>query len=78
VTVKVDILKAKLNSGIKVNRYVKSYAERPNDFESVSKCACVASLPNIFAQAAQSSAIGFLQYTESILHRKHKECSTYT
>lgn len=35
----VDILKAKLESGIKVNKYMKSYGERPNDFEAVSKCS---------------------------------------
>ena len=77
-TVKVDILKAKLDNGIKVNKYVKNYAERPNDFDNVSKCGCVTSFSNILTHAAQSSAISFLQSTESILHRNHEECSTCT
>lgn len=34
---KIDILKAKLDSGIKVSKYVKSYGERPNEYEAVSK-----------------------------------------
>ncbi|CCA68664.1 related to guanine nucleotide-binding protein alpha-4 subunit [Serendipita indica DSM 11827] len=34
---KVDILQSKLNSGVRVNKYVKSYGERPNEYESVSK-----------------------------------------
>lgn len=38
---KVDILKAKLENGVKVNKYVKSYGERANDYENVSKCEYV-------------------------------------
>lgn len=34
---KVDILKGKLENGVKVNKYVKSYGERANDYENVSK-----------------------------------------
>jgi hypothetical protein len=36
---KCDILQRKLESGIRLARYVKSYGERPNDIESASKCA---------------------------------------
>lgn len=36
---KCDILKHKLASGIRFAQYVLSYGDRPNDFESVSKCA---------------------------------------
>jgi hypothetical protein len=35
---KIDILKAKLVSGIKLADYVVSYGDRPNDFEHVSAC----------------------------------------
>jgi hypothetical protein len=38
---KCDILKAKLAAGIRFAQYVVSYGDRPNDFESVSKCACL-------------------------------------
>ena len=34
----MDILQSKLSNGVRVNKYVKSYGERPNDYESVSKC----------------------------------------
>ncbi|RDB30429.1 Guanine nucleotide-binding protein alpha-4 subunit [Hypsizygus marmoreus] len=34
---KCDILEAKLKSGIKLSRYVKSYSDRDNDLDSVSK-----------------------------------------
>ncbi|KAG8845259.1 hypothetical protein FRB91_001916 [Serendipita sp. 411] len=34
---KVDILKAKLQRGIQFSKYVKSYGERPNEYDSVSK-----------------------------------------
>ncbi|KAG8893697.1 hypothetical protein FRB99_001807, partial [Tulasnella sp. 403] len=34
---KIDILKQKLQAGIKLNRYVRSYGDRPNEFEPVSR-----------------------------------------
>ncbi|THV07179.1 G-alpha-domain-containing protein [Dendrothele bispora CBS 962.96] len=34
---KCDILEAKLKSGIKLSRYVRTYGDRPNDMENVSK-----------------------------------------
>ncbi|KAG8984029.1 hypothetical protein FRB94_007295 [Tulasnella sp. JGI-2019a] len=34
---KIDILKAKLESGIKLKKYIRSYGERPNEFEAVSR-----------------------------------------
>ncbi|KAL0579665.1 hypothetical protein V5O48_002365 [Marasmius crinis-equi] len=34
---KCDILEHKLNSGIRLSKYVRSYSDRPNDMESVSK-----------------------------------------
>ncbi|KAF8189918.1 guanine nucleotide binding protein, alpha subunit [Mycena galopus ATCC 62051] len=36
---KIDIMKSKLESGIKLVDYVNSYAKRPNDFETASNCA---------------------------------------
>ena len=36
---KCDILEAKLNAGVQLSRYVRSYGDRPNDVENVSKCA---------------------------------------
>lgn len=35
---KIDILKAKLASGIKLADYVVSYGNRPNEFEHVAGC----------------------------------------
>ena len=35
---KIDILKAKLRSGIRFGDYIVSYGNRPNDFDSTSRC----------------------------------------
>ena len=40
---KCDILQHKLESGVRLARYVKSYDDRPNDMNTASKCACLAS-----------------------------------
>lgn len=36
---KCDILASKLNSGVRLAKYVKSFGERPNDAETAEKCA---------------------------------------
>lgn len=36
--VQTDILKSKLESGIMVSKYVRSYGNRPNEYAAVSKC----------------------------------------
>ena len=40
---KCDILQRKLESGVRLARYVKSYDDRPNDMDTASKCACLVS-----------------------------------
>lgn len=35
---KCDILEKKLNAGVRVSKYVRSYGDRPNDLDTVSKC----------------------------------------
>ena len=35
---KCDILEAKLNAGVSLAKYIRSYGDRDNDMESVSKC----------------------------------------
>lgn len=35
---KIDIMKAKLQSGIRFGDYIVSYGNRPNDFDSTSNC----------------------------------------
>ena len=35
---KCDILEKKLNAGVRLAKYVRSYGERPNDLETASKC----------------------------------------
>lgn len=35
---KCDILQRKLASGIRLAKYVRTYADRPNDLETASKC----------------------------------------
>ena len=35
---KCDVLRAKLNAGIRLGKYVISYGDRPNDFEHASDC----------------------------------------
>lgn len=34
---KIDLLQAKLDSGVRLNQHMKSYGDRPNDFDSVTK-----------------------------------------
>lgn len=38
---KCDVLRAKLNAGIRLGKYVISYGDRPNDFEHASDCEFV-------------------------------------
>lgn len=38
---KCDVLRAKLNAGIRLGKYVISYGDRPNDFEHASDCESV-------------------------------------
>ena len=35
---KIDILRSKLDGGIRLGHYIVSYGNRPNDFESASTC----------------------------------------
>lgn len=35
---KCDILEVKLNSGVRLAKYVRSYGDRENDVETASKC----------------------------------------
>jgi hypothetical protein len=35
---KCDILERKLNAGVRLVKYVRSYGDRPNDVEAASKC----------------------------------------
>jgi len=35
---KCDLLDAKLKSGIRLAKYVKSFGDRPNDLDTVTKC----------------------------------------
>lgn len=35
---KCDIMKEKLASGVKFNKFITSYGDRPNDFEGTSTC----------------------------------------
>ncbi len=35
---KCDILERKLNSGIRLGKYVRSYQDRPNDSDTAQKC----------------------------------------
>lgn len=38
---KCDILEAKLNAGVRLAKYVRSYGDRPNDLDTASKCKLV-------------------------------------
>ena len=35
---KCDILEAKLRSGIRLTKYLRSFGDRPNDLENAQKC----------------------------------------
>ncbi|EED84472.1 candidate G-protein alpha subunit [Postia placenta Mad-698-R] len=39
---KIDIFKAKLEAGVQLGKYIVSYGNRPNDFESTSSCESLA------------------------------------
>jgi guanine nucleotide-binding protein subunit alpha len=36
---KCDLLREKLQAGVRLKNYLVTYGDRPNDYESVSKCA---------------------------------------
>lgn len=42
---KCDLLDAKLKSGIRLSKYVRSYGNRPNDVDTVAKCTFFVSMP---------------------------------
>lgn len=41
---KCDILDAKLRSGIRLAKYLRSFGDRPNDLENAQKCECFATV----------------------------------
>lgn len=52
---KCDLLERKLDAGVRLAKYVKSYGDRSNDLETASKCACSApSLALRFCQTLTS------------------------
>lgn len=44
---KCDLLERKLDAGVRLAKYVKSYGDRSNDLETASKCACPCPLPSL-------------------------------
>lgn len=38
---KCDLLEAKLKSGIRLAKYVRSFGDRSNDLDTVTKCTCL-------------------------------------
>ncbi|KAG2022612.1 guanine nucleotide-binding protein alpha-4 subunit, variant 2 [Coprinopsis cinerea AmutBmut pab1-1] len=42
---KCDLLQAKLDAGVRLNQHMVSYGDRPNDYDSVSKCTSLAIHP---------------------------------
>lgn len=43
---KCDLLDVKLKSGIRLAKYVRSFGDRPNDLDTVTKCTCRAARYN--------------------------------
>lgn len=37
---KCDLLRVKLEAGVPLKSHLMTYGDRPNDYESVSKCEC--------------------------------------
>lgn len=37
---KCDLLREKLEAGVQLKTHLVTYGDRPNDYESVSKCEC--------------------------------------
>lgn len=37
---KCDLLREKLRAGVQLKNHLVTYGDRPNDYESVSKCEC--------------------------------------
>lgn len=69
---KCDILQRKLESGIRLARYVKSYDDRSNDIESASKCASLAFYgmkSHVDRVGNQTSAQSLAPYKERIHQR---------
>lgn len=53
---KTDILKAKLESGIRFADHLVSYGDRPNDYENTSKCALLFNFPRYLLSIPLSDA----------------------
>lgn len=66
---KCDILEAKLNSGIRLSKYVRSYSDRSNDIDTASKCMCSRYIPCIHVTYRHVQILGAssVQSTESTL-----------
>lgn len=53
---KCDLLQRKLAAGARMNQYMISYGDRPNDYESVSKCTC------FFFRCVICSCVGLMTF----------------
>ena len=64
---KCDILEAKLNSGIRFAKYVRSYGDRENSFSAVSKCEYFFHLRAFVGEAEWCSSTSFISRGTSML-----------
>lgn len=69
---KCDILEKKLNAGVRLAKYVRSYGDRENDLETASKCSYLLVLLGVEAHLCyQTSAVSLAPSTGST-HRAHE------
>lgn len=40
---KYDLLKKKLDRGVRISDYISTYSDRPNDAKTAAKCTCLLS-----------------------------------
>lgn len=59
---KCDVLRAKLNAGIRLGKYVISYGDRPNDFEHASDCELLFYSPLYHSSSHCDSALPLLTF----------------
>jgi hypothetical protein len=78
---KCDLLQRKLAAGVRFANYMTSYGDRPNDFDSVSKCASARCRHDVFPRrwltgsTAQTSGISSAHCSRSTPRTRSASCT---
>jgi hypothetical protein len=72
---KCDLLQRKLSAGVRLNQYMTSYGDRPNDFDAVSKCACARILCARALTRAQTFGTSLARSTRRTRRTRSASCT---